>query len=127
MNWDDFKNFEADEFRCRCGCGAVEMDFGFVHILQRIRDEFGPMKITSGYRCPKHRIEAAKSSPGPHSTGKAADILVSGKRALNLLRIALTHDAIQGVGVNQRGPHNGRFCHLDIVTEKSPRPNVWTY
>ena len=128
MNWDDYANFGPDEFRCQCGCKAVEMDPDFIAALQRIRDEAGPMKISSGYRCPKHPIEAKKRrGPGAHSTGQAADILVSGSRALNLLRVALTHDEIQGVGVNQRGAHTGKFIHLDTVTEKFPRPAIWTY
>jgi len=127
MNWDDYKNFEADEFRCRCGCGVAAMDPAFVALLQRIRDEVGPMKITSGYRCPKHNQNVSSTGPsGPHTTGRAADVLVSGSRALHLLRVALSHDDLQGVGVNQRGAHSGRFIHLDNLTEKF-RPNVWTY
>ncbi len=127
MNWDDYANFGPDEFRCQCGCGAVEMDPAFIALLQRIRDEFGAMKITSGYRCPQHPIEAKKHAPGAHSTGQAADISVSGSRALHLLRVALSHDDIQGVGVNQRGAHSRRIIHLDNVTEKLPRPTIWTY
>ncbi len=127
MNWDDYANFGPDEFRCQCGCLAVEMDPAFIAALQRIRDEFGPMKITSGYRCPQHPIEAKKHAPGAHSTGQAADISASGSRALHLLRVALSHDDIQGVGVNQRGAHSRRIIHLDTVTEKLPRPTIWTY
>ena len=127
MNWDDFANFGPDEFRCQCGCLAVEMDPVFIEALQRIRDEAGPMQISSGYRCVQHPVEARKKTPGAHSTGQAADILVSGSRAMDLLRIALTHDDVQGIGINQRGTHSGRFIHLDTVTEKFPRQAIWTY
>ena len=126
MNWDDFENFGPNEFRCKCGCGVVEMDPAFVATLQRIRNEFGgPMPISSGYRCPKHPVEARKRKPGAHAKGLAADILVSGSRAINLLRIALSYDEVQGVGINQKG--KGRFIHLDSVIDGLPRPHLWSY
>ena len=126
MNWVDFPNFGPDEFRCSC-CNVVEMDPAFIATLQRIRDEFGPMAISSGYRRPKHPVEARKSTstPGAHARGLAADILVSGSRAMNLLRIALSYDEVQGVGINQKG--KGRFIHLDGVIDDLPRPHLWSY
>jgi DNA-binding NarL/FixJ family response regulator len=47
------------------------------------------MKITSGYRCPKHPIEAKKAAPGAHSTGLACDIGVSGSEAHQVLLLAM--------------------------------------
>jgi zinc D-Ala-D-Ala carboxypeptidase len=89
--------------------------------LQALRSAYGkPMIITSGYRCAKHPVEAAKVMPGMHSTGLAADIGVSGAEAVQVLRLAF--DAgFRGVGVQQKG--NGRFLHVDL----RENPTVWSY
>jgi zinc D-Ala-D-Ala carboxypeptidase len=81
------------------------------------------MKITSGYRCPKHPIEAAKKASGAHSTGLAADIGVDGGEAHKILSLAMQL-GFTGIGVQQKGA--GRFIHVDLV-KSPPRPNVWSY
>jgi uncharacterized protein YcbK (DUF882 family) len=123
MNWDDYPNFEESEFKCS-HCGTVDMQPEFLEKLQALRSEYGvPMKITSGYRCPKHPVEAVKAAPGAHTKGCAADIAVQGTDAYKLLRLALAA-GFTGVGVQQRG--NKRFIHLDTLNDP-PRPNVWSY
>ena len=119
-HWDDFPNFGRSEVACQ-HCGRAEMDEDFMWRLQDLREAYGkPMKITSGYRCPQHPVEAAKAQPGMHSTGLAADIGISGSEAVTLLRLAL--DAgFRGVGVQQRG--NGRFLHVDL----RETPTIWSY
>ena len=126
MDWSKYKNFTADEFKCS-HCGANEMKSEFLDRLQQLRNAYNkPMKITSGYRCPKHPIEAAKPSPGPHSTGMAADVGIQGAEAHRLLQLALEL-GFTGVGVQQKG--TGRFLHLDTISNQldSPRPTVWSY
>jgi zinc D-Ala-D-Ala carboxypeptidase len=123
MDWGRYPNFKESEFACR-HCGQTKMDPDFMHRLQVLRDRFKkPMTITSGYRCPQHPIEAAKSAPGPHSTGKAADIAVQGADAHRLLSISLELN-FAGIGVQQKG--DKRFLHLDTVTE-GQRPTIWSY
>jgi uncharacterized protein YcbK (DUF882 family) len=122
MDWSRYPNFKESEFACR-HCGQTKMDTDFMHRLQLLRDRFKkPMTITSGYRCPQHPIEAAKSAPGPHSTGKAADIAVQGADAHRLLSISLELN-FTGIGVQQKG--DKRFLHLDTLTEQ--RPTIWSY
>lgn len=123
MNWDDYPNFRESEFKCS-HCGKVNMQPEFLKKLQTLRTAFNkPMRITSGYRCPEHPIEAKKAAPGAHTTGCAADVAVQGQDAYELLRLAF-HFRFTGIGVQQKG--SGRFIHLDTLTE-SPRPNVWSY
>jgi uncharacterized protein YcbK (DUF882 family) len=99
------------------------MDPDFMHRLQGLRNRFNkPMTITSGYRCPEHPIEAAKASPGAHTTGKAADVAVQGADAHRLLSISLELN-FTGIGVQQKG--DKRFLHLDTLTEQ--RPTIWSY
>ena len=82
-----------------------------------------PMTITSGYRDPKHPIEARKEKPGTHTTGLAADIACNGQDAYDILQIAFEL-GFSGIGVQQKG--SARFIHLDMW-EDGPRPNVWSY
>ena len=123
MNWADYPNFSEVEFKCS-HCGKVNMQPEFLKKLQMLRTAFAkPMRITSGYRCPDHPIEAKKASSGAHTTGCAADVAVQGRDAHDLLRLAF-HFRFPGIGVQQKG--SGRFIHIDTLTE-SPRPNVWSY
>ena len=42
-------NFSRSKMACRCGCGRDEMDQEFMRMLQALRDEIGPMPVTSGF------------------------------------------------------------------------------
>jgi zinc D-Ala-D-Ala carboxypeptidase len=123
MDWSRYPNFKADEFKCS-HCGDNEIKEELLDKLQALRSRYGkPMRITSGYRCPRHPIEAAKSAPGPHSSGLACDVGVEGADAHKLLGLAL--DAgFKGIGVQQKG--TGRFLHLDLLNAPN-RPTVWSY
>lgn len=120
----NLENFTLKEFACKCGCDSdgSEMDDSILQAVQDFRTALKfPFPITSGYRCPKHPVEASKSAPGAHSRGVAVDIGVQGEQALKLLKLALNDGRINGVGVNQKGA--GRFIHLDT----DPRTAIWTY
>jgi len=123
IDWGRYPNFKESEFACR-HCGKTEMDADFLFRLQTLRTRYNkPMTITSGYRCRQHPIEAAKTSSGSHTTGKAADIAVQGADAHRLLSLALDLN-FKGIGVQQKG--DKRFLHVDDVSEGS-RPTVWSY
>ena len=121
IDWSQYPNFKESEFVCK-ETGEINMDEDFLARLQILREEFGkPMAITSGYRSPRHSIEAKKLSPGPHAHGKACDIAVGGEAAYELISIALRL-GFTGIGVSQKSPNN-RFIHLDTM----PRSAVWSY
>ena len=123
MDWSRYPNFAPNEFKCS-HCGKVEMQPAFMEQLQLLRTIYGkPMRITSGYRCPEHPVEARKSKPGAHSEGRAADIGVVGPEAHAILRLAL-ENGFTGIGVQQKG--EGRFIHVDTSTT-GVRPSVWSY
>lgn len=125
-NWADLPSFSRHEFAC-AHCGRAEMDSDFLWRLQDLRDSYGkPMRVTSGFRCPQHPIEARKAKPGTHSTGRAVDIAVSRGEAYALLRLAIRM-GFTGIGVQQKG--EGRFLHLDDLTSQEgwPRPTIWSY
>ena len=102
------------------------MDMRFILRLDRLRMEYGaPMRVTSGYRCPAHNNSVSSTGlDGPHTTGRAADIGISGEKAYHLLRQV----SFSGVGINQRGAYDKRFIHLDdLEGPEHPRPRIWTY
>ena len=134
MTWNDLEYFGEHEFKCRCGCDNADMAAAFLKVLDHIRAEFGkPMKISSGYRCAKHPVEARKAQPGTgaHCTGRACDVVIAGSAGYELLGIILDKIEITGIGVNQRGAWDKRFIHLDTVEAGAGsvlnRPNLWSY
>lgn len=133
MNWSDIKHFDPSEFACHCGeCESTgeEMNLHFVAKLEQLRERFqNPMIVTSGYRCPEHNNNVSSTGlDGPHTTGRAADILVSGEEAFHLMQQCSLGGWMSGIGINQRGPYEKRFIHLDdLKGPDHPRPRVWTY
>ena len=101
-------NFERAEVTCQCGCGAVP-DPAFMDMLQTLRGDCGfGLRITSGARCPDHNDRVSGTGrDGPHTTGLAADIAVSGHAAHQLIAAAAER-GLTGIGVKQNGAHSGR-------------------
>jgi zinc D-Ala-D-Ala carboxypeptidase len=123
--WD---NFNRAEFACQCSCGTNEIKDEFIDVLQDIRSAAGvPMPINSGYRCPDHPIEQAKSAPGSHTLGLVADVGASHKNAFLVLKAAMAHPKVTAIGVNQKGA--GRYIHIGVDPEDTgrPRPHLWSY
>lgn len=118
-------HFTVAEMACR-HCSECLMGAGFMAQLEALRAEYGhPMVISSGYRCPEHNEAVSTTgSDGPHTTGCAVDVLVSGALAYTLLSLALKY-GMTGMGVMQHGPHDTRFIHLDSVPR--PEPTIWSY
>lgn len=126
LDWRKYPDFKPDEFRCR-HTGKLRMDPAFLQLLQVLRAHYDdPIQISSGYRHPTHPAEAHKLHPGPHTTGRAADVRVRGSEAYRLLSLAVVL-GFTGIGINQKG--SARFLHLDTVPDsiQAPRPFVWSY
>ncbi len=121
-------HFTTDEMKCK-GTGICTMDEVFMELLETIRCEYGkPMIVTSGYRAPEYNAKISKSgSKGPHTYGQAVDIHLVGADANAVIKIALQL-GMTGVGIKQKGPHKGRFIHLDnLPNGNHPRPWIWSY
>ena len=91
MKW-----FKMDEFRCRC-CGGLpplaraNVEALVREVLDPARERFGgPIRVNSGYRCPKHNLAVGGVRGSQHMKGEAADIVPVGLR-------------IQGSGLSWRG------------------------
>lgn len=134
IDWSNFKNFSEAEFACRghalglCSCGGrADMQDSFMDRLQQLRNGYArPMMVTSGFRCPNYNERISTTGrTGPHTTGRACDIAVSGENTYHLMGCAYALD-MRGIGLKQHGPHAGRFMHLDDLGGRT-RPGCWTY
>lgn len=123
------KWFSDHELACPC-CKVNAINPTFLARLNTIRELYGkPMKLSSAYRCPAYNASISQTGEaGPHTTGRAADVVVSGENAFQLLDIAIGC-GISGLGIAQRGPFEKRYLHLDDVPDSVliPRPRVWSY
>lgn len=122
-NWGKYPNFSEHEFKCS-ETGLTRMDTRFMDVLQLIRTSIGrPMVITSGYRDPSHSIEAAKSKPGEHTFGLAADIAGDRLFLLDLIVVAY------GLGIRRIGVNFSKgYIHLGLGDEFADFPSVpWDY
>ena len=85
---DRWPNFSFSELACR-ETGECVVDEVLVDCLQRLRDQVGPVTVTSGYRSSAHSVERAKERPGTHAMGLAVDVACAGKEAFAVLQTAL--------------------------------------
>lgn len=120
--------FSDKELACRCGkCDSSnKMDMVFMSKLNMLRLWYGkPIILSSAYRCPEYNKQVSTTGlNGPHTTGKAVDILVSGEDAYKIVELAFDF-GFTGIGIKQLGDNNKRFIHLDTVPY--PRPRIWSY
>lgn len=81
--------FKKEEFRCKC-CGlpfrqaqgelsssgiVPNIEALVENVLDPVRERFGkPIRVNSGYRCPKHNREVGGVERSQHLRGEAADV-----------------------------------------------------
>lgn len=101
------KNFNSSELDCKCSyksCTHTLIDLEHLVELQKFRDESGPIKITSAYRCERHNKAVGGSTKSRHLVGVATDIQVSN---MSPKEVADSLDYLNGVGVYNT------FVHID--------------
>ena len=124
----EYQYFTNDELKCKgidCCGGESKMNHEFMVKLVSMRRETGiPFVLTSSYRCPVNNSRVSKTGNiGPHTTGRAVDILCRGHESYIIIDSAFRH-GMTGIGVNQKGER--RFIHIDDLTGDF-RPWVWSY
>lgn len=127
-------HFDEREFRCKCyrkkhgpycnGMPDDGMDPRLIELLENIRADLGgtPIRITSGYRCPKYNdlpkrkggVGGARSSQ--HKLGTAADIVVRGQSVHEVA--ASAKKFLRGTGGIGIYPADG-FVHVDVRRHKA--------
>lgn len=58
-------------------------------LLEPIRERFGPVQITSGYRSREVNVAVGGSNASQHCKGEAADIVIPGRRPFEVCEIIL--------------------------------------
>lgn len=103
----------------------------FLDRLQLLREQLAfPLRVSSGYRSPAYNEKVSASGrTGPHTTGRAVDLLIYGERAYHAIALAPSL-GFTGIGVSQKSPMGRRFLHLDDLDTSGglhPRPRLWSY
>ena len=123
-NWNsNWVNFKPEELECS-HCQTLMIHSGLMNLIQKARDDLGPLSITSGYRCSEHNSNVSKTGPtGPHTTGMAADISVKDSQHRKKL-ITYFANKVTGLGIAKS------FIHIDLLDSDrgfEMRPNCWVY
>lgn len=118
-----YPNFRKSEFKCPdCGGYGVGIASALVDVLQDLRDKYGSLNITSGYRCTKHNKHVGGASNSWHLKGQAADFyFASGILGNQKTRIKV-RDEIKKMAnvhytycnVNGDHPGMGNAIHVDV-------------
>lgn len=108
--WDGIKYFKKSEFRCKCGCGADEMNETLIRAADRTREHFGsPITVSSGRRCASHNAKVGGVSNSRHLSGKAMDFCVKGKTASQVLAYVQKQSEIRYAYAI-----DGSYVHMDV-------------
>lgn len=110
--WDDIKYFKKAEFRCKCGCGADEMNETLIRVADRVRGHFGsPVTVSSGRRCAKHNAKVGGVANSRHTAnpGKAMDFCVRGKTSAQVLAYVQKQPEIRYAYAI-----DGTYVHMDV-------------
>jgi len=123
--WADITHFQPHEFDSPdvAGSGKTGMNENFMRRLQMLRNLYRkPLTISSGFRTAAYNKRIGGAENSLHLEGKAADIVVAGADAYELLGLAYTV-GFKGLGLHQKGAWRQRFLHLDLRDE----PTIWSY
>ena len=123
-NWNsNWVNFKPEELECS-HCQTLMIHSGLMNLIQKARDNLGPLSIASGYRCGDHNDKVSSTGPtGPHTTGMAADISVKDSQHRKRL-ITYFANKVTGLGIAKS------FIHIDLLDSDrgfQMRPNCWVY
>lgn len=70
-----FPNFQKWEFQCSHGVGS-EIYYSLLEVMQNLRNKYGPITISSGYRCPTCNKAVGGDPDSAHLYGSACDFRV---------------------------------------------------
>jgi uncharacterized protein YcbK (DUF882 family) len=113
-------NFSLAEFQCHC-CGQVNTPAAttLAKRLQQVRDEYGPMRLISAFRCHNQNDKCGGKLFSQHLVGLAADIACDDDVSRRHLLSLLIGYQFPRIGISQH------FIHADIGTITGPL--IWVY
>ena len=109
-----------------CGQGANQIQPQLLDGLKTLESEIGPVKISSGYRCPAHNKAIGGEPDSAHTKGYAIDVscLADGRYARNVVGHALP--IFNRVGISAKTGSTAKFIHMDCSPEL-PQNVIWSY
>ena len=113
-------HFSKAEMACQdCGLYYPDNMLKLCEWLELLRQDYGPMLVISGHRCPARNVRLGGASSSQHLVSLAADILVNrDSDRFKLVKLGLVRGA-HGVGIGRS------IVHFDLRTTAI---NVmWTY
>ena len=117
-----YPNFKKSEFKCPdCGGYGNGIANSLVVDLQTLRDKYGSLVITSGYRCPSYNKHVGGVNNSKHLVGQAADFYFrSGILGNQNTRISIVNEIKRMpyvnytyCNVNGNHPNMGNAIHMD--------------
>lgn len=117
-----YPNFRKSEFKCPdCGGYGNGIASSLLDVLQDLRDKYGSLVITSGYRCPSYNKRVGGVSNSKHMSGQAADFYFSSGILGNQNTRIRVRDEIKKMpnvhytycNVNGNYPNMGNAIHVD--------------
>ncbi len=110
------ENFRVKEFRSRDGADKILVDEKLVKLLQKMRDKFGEITISSAYRTAAYNRKVGGVSNSQHLYGLAADVTIKDKGKLSEAAQYAEKIGFSGVGLDDKYQN---FLHLDTRKNKS--------
>lgn len=114
-------NFKVKELLCDC-CNTALVHADLPLVLEALRAILGrPIRINSGYRCPKHNLEVGGALRSTHLGGMAADCSWHGFELNDIVKTAIRGiPQVHGIGWGKD------FVHVDVDASRIHQ-NEWTY
>lgn len=115
-------NFKVKEFRSRDGADKILIEDKLVTLLQKMRDKFGPISISSAYRTATYNKKVGGVSGSQHLYGLAADITFAKSSPAILEEAAKYAQMIGFTGIGLDSKYQ-MYMHLDT----RPSPSYFRY
>ena len=110
------ENFKVKEFRSRDGADEILIDEKLVTLLQKMRDKFGVINISSAYRTKSYNKKVGGVSNSQHLYGLAADVTIKDNSKLTEAAQYAERIGFSGIGLDNKYQ---MFLHLDTRKGKS--------
>lgn len=110
------ENFSVKEFRSRDGADEILIDEKLVKLLQKMRDKFGVINISSAYRTKSYNKKVGGVTNSQHLYGLAADVTIVDNSKLEDAAKYAEKIGFGGVGLDNKYQ---MFLHLDTRKNKS--------
>ena len=133
-----YPHFQKEEFICPC-CGSIGIGIAtsLVEDLEQLREEYGTLIITSGYRCENYNREVGGVSDSYHLKGQAVDFVFGSGildnqderiRIVNEIK-TLPNYHYSYCNIDGDNPNMGTAIHIDtnLTYEKEPTPEPKLY